>query len=353
MMYRHLAAPLLFLLAGACATTEIPQGLSASGDPARAIAASAESRVGRMVDADDPALWAHPSDPSRSLLFGTDKTHGLYVHSLDGAVRQFFPDGPLNNVDLRGGFRVGDRDMVLVAATERRRFGIMTYLLDPETLQVAPYGFIPTDMGEPYGFCMGQYGGATWLIPNNKDGEIRAYRVEAGDQGPTATLVRQMKVSSQTEGCVVDDETGHLYVGEEDVGIWRFGLTDAPGTPPLDVARIDRTRLTDDVEGLGLMRDPSGLYLVASSQGDSTFPVWKIDGDTYSYVGRFAVEGGSVPPVRGTDGLDSWSGAIGPFPEGLLAIHNAEAGGIDEQNYVLVDWRDVRRTLGIGTEAGR
>lgn len=47
------------------------------------------------VDADDPVLWADRGDPSRALWIGTDKSDGLYVHSLDGTVRQFFPDGPL------------------------------------------------------------------------------------------------------------------------------------------------------------------------------------------------------------------------------------------------------------------
>lgn len=29
-----------------------------------------------------------------------DKSDRLYVHELDGTMRQFFPDGPLNKVDL-------------------------------------------------------------------------------------------------------------------------------------------------------------------------------------------------------------------------------------------------------------
>src|SRR3546814_11005380 len=74
-------------------------------------------------------------------MFGTDKSDGLYVHDMHGKVRQFLADGPLNNVDLRSGFVVGGKEYVLVAATERKRFGIMTYLLDPETLATKPYGF--------------------------------------------------------------------------------------------------------------------------------------------------------------------------------------------------------------------
>ena len=107
----------------ACAPgeTAIPQGSAARGDPAKPVAAVAETVVTTdpAVDADDPVLWADRGDPSRALWIGTDKSDGLYGHSLDGTVRQFFPDGPLNNVDLREGFVVDGKPYVLIAAAER------------------------------------------------------------------------------------------------------------------------------------------------------------------------------------------------------------------------------------------
>ena len=118
----------------ACAS-DGPQGVDALGDPARGVPAVGETVVATdpEVDADDPALWADRNDPSRAVLFGTDKSDGLYVHNLDGTVRQFFPVGQLNNVDLREGFMVDGREMVLVAATNDTldNLGIHTWLLDP------------------------------------------------------------------------------------------------------------------------------------------------------------------------------------------------------------------------------
>ena len=343
--------PAMALLCAACATTEveIPQGAAARGDPARPVPAAVETIVTTdpRVDADDPALWADPRDPTRAVLFGTDKSDGLYVHDMDGRVRQFLPDGPLNNVDLRPGFVVDGRDYVLVAATERRRFGIMTYLFDPDTFETRPWGFIPTDMGEPYGFCMARIGGEFLLIANNKEGEVRVYRVTAGGDGPEAVLTRSFRVGSQPEGCVVDDETRQLYVGEEDVAIWRFDLASGSDAP-VEVARIDGERLTADVEGLAILRDGENKYLIASSQGDSTYPVWRITGEGYAYVGRFAIEGGAIDAVTGTDGIDAWSGPIGPFQEGAVAVHDTDAGDGRQQNYKIVDWREIRRALGLG-----
>lgn len=350
-----LAPMTLVLAACAGAEVEIPQGILAAGDPARPVVAAIETMAAHdpTVDADDPAFWADPRDPARAVLFGTDKSDGLYVHDLDGTVRQFFPDGPMNNVDVRGGFIVNGKAMVLIAAAERDRFGIMTWLMDPDTLEVRRWGFIPTDMGEPYGFCMGRRGDAFYLLPNNKNGEIHQIRVTVGPNGPSGAVERRLKLGSQTEGCVVDDAADQLYVGEEDVAVWRFDFDPAASIEPIQVAAIDRRRLTDDVEGLTLMRDGADKYLIASSQGDSTYPVWRVLGagaaTTYDYVGRFAItDGETIDGVTHTDGLDAWSGPIGPWPEGAIAFHDDEdAPNPGQQNYKIVDWREIKRALGL------
>src|SRR3546814_7702193 len=61
--------------------------------------------------ADDPAIWIDPADPARSVVIGTQKKSGLYVYGLDGQMIQYLPDGRMNNVDLRDGFRLGGRDV--------------------------------------------------------------------------------------------------------------------------------------------------------------------------------------------------------------------------------------------------
>lgn len=194
------------------------------GQPAvPAVPARAETLVpdNPTVDADDPVLWADPADPSRALLTGTDKSRGLYVHASDGRLLQFFPVGPLNNVDLPGGVSIGGRPQILVASAERARFGIHLFVLDPTTLHLRDAGFLatPPAFGEPHGFCMGQWGGQTYLIPSNKEGEILAFRVTDTPAGSAMMLAHRWKFGSQTEGCVVDDATGTLMVGEEDVRI--------------------------------------------------------------------------------------------------------------------------------------
>lgn len=303
------------------------------------------------VDADDPAIWADPDDPSRGLIFATDKTLGLYVHNLDGSMRQFFPSGPLDNVDLRAGFIVNGKSQVLVAASERKQFGIKTYLLDPASLTTRLWGFIPTDeeFGEPYGFCMGRRGEDFYLVVNNKAGVIEQIRIEAGVHGLATKLVRKLKLHSQTEGCVVDDAAQMLYVGEEDVAIWQFPFDPQAKPVPTKVAKVDGQRLTADIEGLAIMRDRGINYLIASSQGDSTFATYRIDNNQLIYIGRFRVVDSKVTDgVTATDGVDAWSGPIGKFSEGLIVVHDdADDSVKGQQNFKLIDWRTVKSALGI------
>ena len=47
-------------------------------------------------------------------------------------------------------------------------------------------------------------------------------------------------MGSEPEGCVVDDANGLLYVGEEDVGIWRFAAGPEAAT---DATHIDRLNI--------------------------------------------------------------------------------------------------------------
>ncbi|MBX9575375.1 MAG: phytase [Caulobacteraceae bacterium] len=342
------------VLLAACATVEDrgPQGMMAPGDPARAVMASVETVVTTdpEVDADDPAFWADPRDPSRAVMFGTDKSDGLYVHNMDGSVREFLPSGPVNNVDLRPGYRVWAGERVLVGASNDApgANGVNLYLFDPATLSTTNYWFMPTAY-EPYGFCMGRRGEVFFLVVTTKAGTVHQMTIEAGPTGPVIGAPRVLTLGGQLEGCVVNDAADALYVGEEDVGVWRFDFDPAGPTTPTEIARVDRIRIKDDVEGLTIMRDRGVEYLIVSSQGDSTYPVFRIEGDQHGYVGRFAiVDGPTIDGVTQTDGLDAISGPIGSFPEGALAFHDHEdAPNPGQQNFKMVDWRDVKAALGL------
>lgn len=356
MVIKAMLPALLAVVMGGC-TTAASTPLWSSGDPPVFVTATADTSVAGnpTVDADDPALWADPADPSRALMFGVDKSKGLYVHTLDGRSRELVASGPANNVDLRTGFSVGGEPMVLLASTNDLANSINTYLFNPVTMRVRQWGMIPTDLGEPYGVCLGRRGEEFYLLTNNKAGEIRQYLVVAGADGPRATLVRSAKLGSQVEGCVVDEAQDRFYVGEENVALWRFDFDPASKAPPVEIDRADGKHFTADIEGMTIISDGEREYLIVSSQGDNTLAVYRIDGGRADYAGRFHVGASSATDeVTHTDGLDAWSGPIWNYPEGLLAIHDDhEDSGLENQNYKFVDWREVRSALNLGTDAAR
>jgi 3-phytase len=312
--------------------------------PIEAVAATVETTpVPRRGDAaDDPAIWVNRRDPSRSTIIGTDKTGGLAVYDLAGRQIQYLPDGRLNNVDLRHGFRLGGREIALVTAGNRTDDSIAVYRVNPETRRledVAARRVITTTV---YGSCMYRSSktGRFYYIVTSKQGIVEQWELVDNGNGKVDARekVRTLSLGSQTEGCVADDELGHLYVGEEEVGIWKYGAEPEAGDRP---TLVDRTRrggyLAADVEGLTIVygRDGTG-FLIASSQGSDTFTVYRREGSN-AFVKSFRiVDGNGVDGAEETDGIDAATGNLGPtFPHGVFV---AQDGSNDNgnQNFKLV-----------------
>ncbi|NZA26880.1 phytase [Luteimonas sp. SJ-92] len=308
--------------------------------------------------ADDPAIWAHPTQPEKSLVIATDKKAGLYVYDMRGEVLQFLPDGKMNNVDLRDGFELGGERVTLVAASDRTRKAIALYRLDPEagTLVDVADGLQPTGMQDPYGLCMyrSPRDGATYVFVNGDDTAKKQWRLlDAGGGRVRTQLVRELAFDSQTEGCVADDAAATLYVGEEDVALWRLSAEPDGGDEKTAIDRIDANpAIVDDLEGASLydLGDGRG-YLVVSSQGDDTYAVYRRE-EPQEYLGSFAVVADpelGIDGISETDGLDVSSRNLGPgFAHGaMVAQDGRNAMPVENQNYKYVPWRAIAEALGL------
>ncbi len=325
-----------FVLA-ACTTTP-PMGL-----PAAEVTAAVETEpVGTANEdaADDPAIWRNPADPEASLIVATDKKSGLLVYDLAGVTRYTDTSGALNNVDLA---TLSD-GRVIVVASDRNDLAnakLRLWRLDTATARLEPLGTVPGGVGEGYGVCLKRDGNGLLAYSVLKDGTILEYRLNLSG-APTAEPLRTMKLATQTEGCVIDPADGTLYVGEEDVGIWRFAPDASEGTL---VAPIDNRHLVADVEGLALLRDGERALLVASSQGDNAYAVFALPEMTP--LGRFRIAAGVVGSAEETDGIELAGGSFGDlFHDGLFVAqdgHNQPAA----QNFKLVSWATVKAALGI------
>ena len=339
------------LLLGACATLDRP------GPGARVTATAETTAVGtRNADAaDDPAIWVgrETTLAGRRLtafVAGTDKKAGLYIYDMAGEVLQFLPQGLLNNVDVAslpgpgGGFTV-------LGASDRTpgQEGITLFRFDSlRGGEVEYWGRIVTDIVEPYGFCMRQWRGEVHAVLIGKDGQVRQFVLTQGADGaPSTREVRRFAVGSISEGCAIDTSGAGLFIGEELVGVWRYGMDPASGNDRTQVQAVDGVRLTADVEGVTVLDDGQNSYLIVSSQGDSAFAVWNIHGGGQEWLGRFAVhDGPGVDGVTGTDGLDAQGGGVGPFREGLVVVQDDRNRG-GAQNFKYIDWRDIRRALNL------
>lgn len=185
----------------------------------------------------------------------------------------------------------------------------------------------------------------------------------------------------QVEGMVIDVERDILYMAQEDVGIWALPLSlRRPRLRLVDKVRefgvpYDRIfnpeedeyscairfsqdpgyggkHLSADAEGLTIYygRGQSG-YLLASSQGDSTFAVYERSGNN-GFLGTFRVgSSGEVDGADHSDGAAVVNVPLGPaFPRGLFVTHDGEntpaATGPDGEtrentNFKLVPWEDI------------
>ncbi|WP_210529141.1 phytase [Rubellimicrobium arenae] len=314
-----------------------------------AVPATAETE-GTRGDADDPAIWVDPGDPADSLILGTDKTAGLYVYGLDGAVRDFLPGGHLNNVDVRP-FRIGDREVGLAGATRRDDDTLVFYVIDEGGVRPATpwqHAAIPPGIGadDIYGFAMGQDSGGTYAIVNFKSGHVVQWRIHESQGTLRLEPARTLRVGSQPEGMVVDDRAGHLYVGEEDKGIWRFPLSPAGGTDGTRIAAIPSDCLPrDDVEGLAILDGPV-RYLVASAQGVHRAALFRLEGEAApACEAMVEIAPGAVDGVTETDGLDVTAKPVGPdFPGGLLVMMDDQNAGFTT-NFKLIAWDAILAQL--------
>lgn len=340
---------LLPLFAAGCATP----GPAPSPLPTATVTAKVETApVGTLDDAaDDPAIWRNAANPAASLIVATDKKSSIHVYDLLGNKLHSAPSPRLNNADLRD---IGGNAGVIVAASDRQDIAnakMAMFRLDTDAKRLVPLGAIPVGPGEAYGMCLWQRASdkALFGFVVMKDGRIDQVAIDTSGATPTGKVVRSMKLGTQSEGCVVDDRTGILYVAEEDVGLWKFDAAPDGPITATPLAKADGKEIVMDAEGVALApMGADGGYVIVSSQGDNAYAVYKLP--EASYVGRFRIGNGIVDAVQETDGIELMLGDFGPnFPGGLFVTQDGDNLPAT-QNFKLTSWADIVAALGLTTE---
>ncbi len=299
-------------------------------------------------NADDPTIWIHPTEPSRSVIIGTDKDAGIYVWDMNGKQLQHLPQGTkTNNVDVRRGVRLGGKLVDVVAANLRDVGKLAVFVVNPNytsgdvLTQIADKDSPANDIQkDSYGFTLYKRVSDNSLYVferPKKSGEVRQYRIDLEGSGVvTVTPVRDLNYrGGVAEGYAADDELGFVYITEEAKGIHKY-YADPDRSPDAIAFFADGDGTKADREGLAIYSCNDGTgYLVLSSQGNSTIKIYERQGDN-AFVKTIEPLNERGKGGLGTDGLDVTSFAAPPnFPNGLVVVHD-EAGS----RYHLYDWAD-------------
>lgn len=303
--------------------------------------------------ADDMCVWVNPNDKWLSLIIGDDKKGGLCVWNLDGTENQYLdPGSELNNLDIRYDFNLGQQRIPLIGVVNENGKCLTFYTVDSGTRLVRNIGSIPLNKEKPYGGCM-YLSGATkqyHFFVNWKDGTVQQWQLDGASGVIKGSLVRTFNVGSQVEGCVADDQLGYFYIGEEDVGLWKYGAEPGDGSTRTMVDSVDKQaggHLTADVEGMTIYygKNENEGYLICSSQGNSTFQVY--DRKSNTYLRSFTIGATDrIDVTTETDGCDVSNVDFGgPYSEGVFIAHDHINDCTDRTNVKLVPWKEIKDAI--------
>ena len=313
------------------------------------VAASAESSpVPNSGDAaDDPAIWVNPSNPALSAIIGTDKLGGLAVYDLSGRQLHYYGGIRPNNVDLRYGFNLGGTPVDIVTASETDSDTILIYRIDPATRALVSLRAQARYTGFGVsGLCMydSPVSGKSYVFVSDSSGNVKQFELIVTGGAVDYNLVRTLSFGSMTEGCIADDFRQALYISHEDVALWRLSAEPNGGSTKTQVAPVDGSILTADVEGLAIYDRGNGAgYLIASSQGSDDFAVF--DRQSGQYRGRFEIVSAGIDGVTHTDGIDVTSAPVGPGYSTGLFVAQDDRNDAGNQNFKLVPWSAVAVAL--------
>jgi len=303
--------------------------------------------------ADDVCVWINPNNKWLSLIIGDDKKGGLCVWNLDGTENQYLDaESDFNNLDIRYGFNFGKKEIPLVGVVNENGKCLSFYTVDSDTRIVTNIGSIPLNKEKPYGGCMylsdvtKQY----YFFVNWKDGTVQQWQVDGASGEIKGNLARTFNVGSQVEGCVADDQMGYFYIGEENIGVWKYGAEPGDGNTRTMVDSVDKAaggHLTADVEGMTIYygKAKNKGYLICSSQGNSTFQVYDRKSNKYLYSFTIGATD-RIDVTTETDGCDVSNVDLGgPYSEGVFIAHDHIQDCTNRTNVKLVPWKEIKDVI--------
>ncbi|MDP4905076.1 MAG: phytase [Algoriphagus sp.] len=305
-------------------------------------------------DTDDPAIWMHPSDPSKSLVIGTDKDSlgALYVFNLEGKVIDSLVRKGIqrpNNVDVGYGLALADGLTDFAVTGERLTSRLRFFSLpDMQELNLGGFEIFQGEEGSEYRDLMGvalyksPKTGKQYVIAGRKNGPkdgtyLWQYEITAAADDIQLELVRkfgQYSGKKEIEAIAVDAALGYIYYSDEGVGVRKYAAEPDMGNEEL--ALFATEGFADDHEGISIYEvDDSSGYLLVSDQQANLFHVFPREGSpenphAHPLITKILLS------TNQSDGSEVSSRSFGPkFPRGIFIAMS------DNKTFHFYRWEDV------------
>ncbi|MCG1035534.1 phytase [Polaribacter sargassicola] len=289
-----------------------------------------------LNDTDDPAIWIHPTDASKSIVFGTDKnTNGaIYAYDLQGKIIEDKTIRNIqrpNNVDLEYGFQLNDSVTVdVLVFTEREKQQIRLFSI-PDMKPLDNGGFSVFEDEKiienklPMGVAMykSPIDNSFYAIVGRKtgptEGYLYQYKLVSEKATVKAELVRkfgQFSGEKEIEAIAVDAEMGYVYYSDEGHCIRKYYAEPSKGNE--EIACFGGEYFLEDIEGIAIAKYNDGKgYIIVSDQQKGQFNIF--DRTTNAFVKSV-----NLTTVE-TDGCDVVTVPLNDtFKSGLFVAMNEE-----------------------------
>ena len=243
-------------------------------------------------DTDDPSIWIHPTDATKSIIVGTDKDTdgGLYAFDLNGKIlKKSIPLKRPNNVDIAYGLLIDGKKVDVAVTTERESNKIRIFSL-PDLNPIDNGGiavFEGEELRDPMGMALYTRPSdkKIFAIVGRKSGPsgsyLWQYELSGAGKFATAKVVRKFGAYSgkkEIEAIAVDNELGTILYCDEQFGIRKY-KADPALNDNKELALFGKTGFKADNEGIAIYKktDSTG-YILVSNQQANTFMVYPREG---------------------------------------------------------------------------
>ncbi|MFQ5822795.1 MAG: phytase [bacterium] len=305
-------------------------------------------------DTDDPAIWLHPTDPSKSLIIGTDKNAdgALYVFDLDGKIIEEKTVHDLkrpNNVDVEYGLVLNGVPTDIAVTTERLANKIRVFSL-PDMIEIDKGGievFAGESQRAPMGISLYKRGSDSVIFAvvgrkeGPKDGSyLWEYRLEDDGTGKVmGTKVREFGIWSgkkEIEAIAVDDALGYVYYSDEGLGIRKYYADPDVKDANSELALFATEGFEEDQEGISIyaINDGTG-YIIVSDQSANELHIFRRGGEPDDPHNHQLVKIVKVL-ANNSDGSEVTNAILNDtFPVGLFVAMS------DDRTFQFYSWENI------------